>query len=462
MINTNYWYHSCIRTYILHTLRLFQNFCISEGLDENGNNKLRRIPCVYMSTDKSVVYMLNNATDTVLQSCPKMILALSNVKLNSNKMCGPAYFEQEVSVTEKKFNPDIGNYEYTPGNSYNITRLNPLPLGLEFKLYILTSMQDQKFQLFEQIRSIFSPTLELQTSENPLDWSRVTAITLTGLNWSSKGTENLDGSTLDSMDMTFEVDINLDMPSLVQKETIIDQVVTQIGDGDTLDDMMAWSLEDVTRSYYSPSNNRIKVMLAENGQQKLILEPSEKCKTWYELFEHYGIKYNKLKLDININCLTDSNIDQRTDIIGHIHLNPNTPEIADWHIDTSTLPQTNVKQINEIVDPHNCSPKTTIGTRYLIDSDISNCELWGKFINENGVELTDYEKVSEGSIIEYTENGWKVSLNPKATRGVYYVRDDSEPLKIYTYNNDYNMWVDVINKTYPVGFWRITQPIINE
>lgn len=462
MINTNYWYHSCIRTYILHTLRLFQNFCISEGYDENGNNILRRIPCVYMSTDKSVVYMLNNATDTVLQSCPKMILALSNVKLNSDKMSGPAYFEQEVSVTEKKFNPDIGNYEYKPGNSYNITRLNPLPLGLEFKLYILTSMQDQKFQLFEQIRSIFSPTLELQTSENPLDWSRVTAITLTGLTWSSKGTDNLDGSTLDAMDMTFEVNINLDMPSLVQKETIIDQVVTQIGDGDTLDDMMSWSLEDVTRSYYSPSNNRIKVILDDDGCQKIILEPSEKFKNWYELFEHYGIKYNKLKLDININCLTNSNIDNRTDIIGHVHLNPNTPEILDWHIDTTSLPQTNVKAIDEIIDPHSYIPKNIIGTRYLIDSDISNCQLWGKFINENGVELTDYEKVSEGSIIEYTEKGWKISLNPKVTKGVYYVRDESEPLKIYTYNNDYNIWVDVINKTYPVGYWRITQPIINQ
>lgn len=462
MINTNYWYYGCIRTYILHTLRLFQNFCISEGYDEYGNNILRRVPCVYMSTDKSVVYMLNNATDTVLQTCPKMILTLSNVKLNSNLMSGSPYFEHEVSVTEKKFNPDTGNYDYKPGNSYNITRLNPLPLGLEFKLYILTSMQDQKFQLFEQIRSMFSPTLELQTSENPLDMSRVTAITLTGLNWSSKGTDNLDGSTLDSMDMTFEVNGNLDMPSLVQKETIIDQIVTQLGDGDSLDDIMSWSLEDVTRSYYTPSNNRIRVFLDSDGSQKIILEPSNKCKNWYQLFEQYGIKYNKLKLDININCLTTSNIDQRTDIIGHIHLNPNTPEIADWHIDETTLPETNVKQINEIVDPHSCNPKNIIGTRYLIDSDIGNCQLWGTFINENDEPLSNNEKVDEGCIIEYTENGWKISLNPKSTKGVYYVRDISEPLKIYTYNNDYNMWVDVINKTYPVGFWRITQPITNK
>ena len=38
-----------------------------------------------------------------------------------------------------------------------------------------------------------------------------------------------------------------------------------------------------------------------------------------------------------------------------------------------------------------------------------------------------------------------------------YLRDNSNPLKLYTYNNDYKTWVDVINKTYPVGFWRISQ-----
>lgn len=239
MIDTNYWYYGQIRLLILHTLRLFQNFCVSEGMDENGNPILRRVPCVYMSTDKSVVYMLNNATDTVLETCPKMVLSISNVKLNNDKIAGSPYYAYETSITEKRFDKNSGNYVYEPGNSYNITRLNPLPLGIEFRLYILTSMQEQKFQLFEQIRSLFSPTLELQTSENPLDWSRVTAITLTNMNWSSIGTSNLDSTTLDAMDMTFVVDTNLDMPSLVQKERMIEQITNSIGEGNSLEDIMS-------------------------------------------------------------------------------------------------------------------------------------------------------------------------------------------------------------------------------
>lgn len=460
MINTNYWYYGQLRTIILHTLRIFQNFCVSEGFDEEGNNILRRVPCVYMSTDKSVVYMLNNATDTVLETCPKMVLAISDVKLNSELQCGSPYYSYETSITEKRFNPDIGNYEYKEGNSYNITRLNPLPLGIEFKLYILTSMQDQKFQLFEQIRSIFSPTLELQTSENPLDWSRITAITLTGLNWSSKGTTNLDSTTLDAMDMTFEVNTNLDMPSLVQKERMIEQINHSIGEGNSLEDIMSWSLEDVKRTFYSPTNNAVTVFVDEKGHQKIKLEPNEKCKNWYELLNKYQIKYNSITHNVNINCLTNSNVDIRNDIIGCLHLNPNDPMVAEWRIDKDSLPSTNVKAVDNIIDPHNFKPTNIEGTRYLLCDSISNCVEWGHFFYEENGEfnlLPNNGLVNENSIIEYKKGHWCVDLDPSQTLGAYYVRDNSEPMKIYTYNNDYKTWVDVINKTYPVGFWRISQ-----
>ena len=50
-----------------------------------------------------------------------------------------------------------------------------------------------------------------------------------------------------------------------------------------------------------------------------------------------------------------------------------------------------------------------------------------------------------------------VSLDPVLQRGVYYIRDNSSPLHLYTYNNEYNMWVDVVNKEYPIGFWRISE-----
>ena len=40
---------------------------------------------------------------------------------------------------------------------------------------------------------------------------------------------------------------------------------------------------------------------------------------------------------------------------------------------------------------------------------------------------------------------------------VYYLRDNSDAKYLYTWNEDYNVWVDVINKKYRPGFWRISQ-----
>lgn len=457
MINTNYWYHKQIRTLLLHTLRLFQNFCISEGIDEEGKPILRKVPCTHMSKDKSVAYMLNNATDTVLETCPKMILTISNVKLNSNLQSGAPYFESESSVNFKKFNEETGNYEYNTGESYNITRHNPLPLGLEFKLYILTSMLDQKLQLFEQIRSLFTPTLELQISENPLDWSRLTAITLTGLNWSSIGTTSLDSTTLDAMDMTFEVNTNLDLPSLVQRERIIDTIVTSIGEGNSIDDIMSWSLEDVSRTFHTPNNNAVEVFTDDNNALKIKLLPyMKKYTSWGKLLETYGIIYNEQPLNTFVDCISNANVDKRTSISGSIQLDESNPTEAFFNISHSTLPQPTISPIDEIIDPHNFNPDNTDGRRYLITEDISNCNIWGKFFKD-GIELSDTDVINSNSIIEYSNNHWNVSLDPNISRGVYYVKDNSNPMSLYTFNNEHNIWTDVVCKTYPIGMWRLSE-----
>ena len=100
--NVGYWYNAQIRTMILHTQRLFSNFYISNGTDDNGEEKLIRVPCVFMSTDKATVSMINNNTDTIIESAPKMVLTISEIRLNNDKISGSPYYEYVSDVTEKK------------------------------------------------------------------------------------------------------------------------------------------------------------------------------------------------------------------------------------------------------------------------------------------------------------------------------------------------------------------------
>lgn len=442
-MEANYWYHGQIRKIILHTLRIFSNFCISTGKDEKGKDILRRVPVTFMSTDKSALYQINNATDNVIESCPKMVLTISEIKTNSERGYSAPYEPYESEITEKRWNEEKGNYEYDIGNTYSVTRFNPIPIGIVFKLYILTTLQTQKFQLFEQIRTLFSPTLELQTSENPMDWSRVTAITLTGINYSSKGTSNLDGTQLDSMDMTFEVDTNLDTPSLIDKSNVIETIVTSMYPTNSLEDIYGWDFDEVFRRYYTPHKSSILV----KNNKDVILKPGA-YPNWYKLFNAYALQYDATKNNTYLHCKVGNK-----EVLGVVHIDKNDEMKLIWNIEQSTLPETNLDDIKYIIDPHEYEPDNIIGERYLIIKSIgSKSEWWGQFKNDKG---DDIPSVDANCIIEYDGNNWIVKTDPSQHPAVYYIKDEDGD--IWTWNDEYQCWTDILNGTFNEGYWRLSQ-----
>ena len=448
--DVGYWYNAQIRTIILHTQRLFSNFYISNGLKEDGTEDLVRVPCVFMSTDKSAVNLINNNTDTVIESAPKMVLTISELKLNNDKMSGAPYYEMVTDVTEKKFNEESGNYEHDIGNSYSVYRLNPLPIGLVFKLYILTTMQTHKFQLFEQIRMLFSPTAELQTSENPLDWSRVTALTLTGCNYSSKGTSALDSTQLDAMDLTFELNTNLDAPAILSRSNLVENIITEIGEGNHVEDTFGWGEGDSIRTIHTPTNNFITVQ----NNNEIILQPNGDIKNWYHLLKRYGFKYNSHKNNIYVHCLASIDDNKKKSIYGAIEIDENDSTKAYWNINEELLPSENLKPIDAIIDPHDFTPENKEGIRYLLDSEIgNNTAMWGTLKDRNGNTL---QSINENCIIEYRNGFWTLMLDPYEQPAIYYVRDLSDAKFLYSYNSEYNIWYDVINRKYRAGSWRIS------
>ena len=447
--NVGYWYYGQTRNLILHTVRLLSNFYVSNGKKENGDEDLIRVPCTFMSTDKSVLNQINNNSDNVLLSVPKMVLTISEIKLNNDKISGTPYYEYETEITEKQFDENSGNYEYDYGNSYRTKRLNPLPLGITFKLYILTTLQTHKFQLFEQIRMLFSPTAELQTSENPQDWSRLSALVLTGVNYSSRNT-NLDSSQLDSMDLTFELDTNLDAPALVTKNALIENIITELGEGNYVEDILNWGEKDSMRIYHTPSNNFIKVQ----NNNEIILSPSSNIKNWYQLLKLYNIKYNSLHNDVYVHCLINYDTDKKKSLYGPIKIDELNPEKAYWNFNAELLPSENLKPIDAIIDPHSFTPQNVEGERYLLDDDIGNdTKLWGELHNKQSQII---DKIDANCIIEYKNGFWTLMTDPKNEPATYYVRDLSDAKYLYSYNEDYKIWYDVINKKYRTGMWRIS------
>ena len=70
--------------------------------------------------------------------------------------------------------------------------------------------------------------------------------------------------------------------------------------------------------------------------------------------------------------------------------------------------------------------------------------------------VLDVQSIDSNCIIEYDGENWILKLNPSQYPNEYYVKDKSDEL-LYTWNDEYQCWTDVVNGTYREGYWRISQ-----
>ena len=450
---TDYWYYGQVERILLHTCRLFMNFQISIDKDSDGMDILKRVPCMPAFNDKTVASMITGNSDVFPQSAPKMIVQLKNIHLDSDRQMGEAYQHYQTSITERQYNEAIGNYDDEIGSSYEITRLNPIPLGLTVDLHILTTMYSHKMQLFEQIRPLFTPTLELQVSENPLDWNRICSITLTNLEFSSRSS-NLNSAELDDMVMTFKINTNLDFPAEISRiKSIIQEVNTSINSG--IMSEFGWNFDESNKigSTYTPTGSTIKV---SNNDTITLYDAYgiNSNKSWKEIFDLYKLNNKKVQIAL----LTTKNILNRNqDIIGDVEFG-DFPNKLKFIIDKNTLPSSTVENIDDIIDPmvqfpHNHLPEALDGQRYLIISDISsNTTAWGIIKDESG----NITHAKENQIIEYRDGNWVIVYDP-LLNDVSIVRCMADDLfkNIYMYDKSSKTWVDYINRYYKEGYFRI-------
>ena len=173
------------------------------------------------------------------------------------------------------------------------------------------------------------------------------------------------------------------------------------------------------------------------------------------LFKTYGIKYNKNKNNLYLHCMMNYDIDKRKEVIGSLTIDDSNPLKARWDIEESQLPTPNIQDVNAIIDPHDHLPQNIEGERYLIVESIgNNTKIWGKLFDKYNNEISE---IPENCIIEYKNGVWKIDLNPNDEPAIYYVRDLNDFKYLYTFNEEYNCWVDVINKKYRPGMWRLSE-----
>ena len=217
-----HFYDGQIRRYITQVIRLMSNFSYKDG-----DGALRTIPVMYGDISRQVAHIIRDNSENKLPSVPRMGVYVTNLTMDRTRLAD-ASFISKIHVRERAYDSTNKEYLNTQGKNVTVERLMPTPYTLTVNCDIWSSNTEQKLQILEQICMLFNPSLEIQTTDNYVDWTSLSVVELENINFSSRtiplGTE----SEIDVATLSFSMPIFISPPTKVKKLGVITHIITSI------------------------------------------------------------------------------------------------------------------------------------------------------------------------------------------------------------------------------------------
>jgi hypothetical protein len=457
-----FFYDEQIRRFLLQFARIFNNFQVEYGRNEEGtNHTLIRVPIKYGDWSRQAQTVVQNNSAGFMPSVPQMTFYISGLDYDRPRMQEP-YHVSKIAVRQRTYDTATDSYEVTQGNAFTIERLMPVPYKLTIKLDIWTSNTNQKFQLLEQMLTLFNPALEIQSTDNYIDWTSLSVVELESSNWSTRsipvGTENpIDISTL-----TFTLPIWISAPAKVKKLGVVERIVASVFDanGDASNAILDNDLLLGTRQIFTPFD--YQVLLIGNKLQALrpaqvvdqpntSLTPADSPPSnllWSAVIGDFGairpgISYIKLEQD------------DGTDVVGTIAFDPTDDRFLLFNIDVDTIPANTLDPVDAVIDPLRSGPgdgldSSLLGQRYLLTeatgSDNGYAEAWA---GVSGQPLI----AQANDIVEFDGTRWVVSFDSdNSPDNTQYVTNITTSIQ---YEWTGATWIKSYQGLYPGGAWSL-------
>ena len=434
-----FFYDAQIRRTIIQFMRIFGDFKVTTGLDVNGNTSFITVPCVYGDGGRQANQIIRSNSENTISSVPRISVYMSGLRYADDRK-GYAGNEETLLVTQREFNHETGQFTDKPGNRYQVDRLQPSPIDIEFKVDIWTTNSDNKLQLFEQIFLLFNPDLDLQTTSSPLDWTGLQIVKLDDIVWDNENANRGTDDSINVLSMSFTAKSWLNPPARVKQQKLIQTIIMRIGDRIDECDGSAYFANSDTPLYsiVTPGNHAASLLgnqLTLLGAYRNLLDQTGNIYSWAQLIDEYGeikngISKARLRWVGNIE-------DDTKDIIGYISYG-NADNILTFDVIAETLPVATQLPINKIINPHVDVP--VIGERYIITEDIGAGSItWGGLV------------ANTQDIIEYVGSNWVVTFAASANT-IEYVLDLDTGVLLNLINH---AWYDFVNTTYSAGYFRL-------
>jgi hypothetical protein len=477
-----YFYDGQIRRYLTQTIRVLSNFTV-----RYGDGTLVRVPVMYGDQDRQAASIIRQNSENKINSVPRMSVYITGLDIDHNRL-GDSSYVGKVHVREREINdadPDNPVYTTGQGRNYTVERLMPTPFKLTMKCDIWTANTEQKLQLLEQILVLFNPSLELQTTDNYIDWTSISVLNLSSVMWSSRSVPVGVETPIDIGTLTLETPIWISPPVRVKHLGVITKIITSlydsaatdnntyidglgqplVGPETTLSTLLAREVITITDYNIQVYNNKaILLHKTESSVPKeLTLDIPVRQGTaiqWQDLFDRYPGKYTAGSSTL---FLTQVNGSQ---VIGTVAVSPLDPTILQINWDIDTRPSDDdlespgnrddnggrsLGTFDAIIDPTKVYPGhgmtgETAGDRFLIVEDIVNT-------SDNDVSAWGDFQAYANDLIEYNGTSWEVIFN---------AAQESETMlwqtNIYTgvqYMWNGVMWAKSFEGEYRAGEWRL-------
>jgi hypothetical protein len=461
MLTQEFFYDEQIRRFLLQFTRAVSGFQVEYGRDKDDPNKmaLLRVPVRYGDATRNAQTIIQENSANNLPSTPLMTFYITSLTYDRQRLQEP-YHVNKVAVRQRTYDSATETYETTQGNAFTVERLMPVPYKMSINLDIWTSNTNQKWQIWEQLSAIFNPSLEVQSTDNFLDWTSLSVIELEDTVYTSRsipiGTEN----PIDIATWKFNIPIWLSSPVKVKKLGVVERVIMNMYDaqGDFNDAIANNDLLLGTRVMVTPWN--YKLVIIDNKIQILYdptivpnanlndLTPTaivaDSPLLWPSVINAYGTLRPGIS-QIRINRPVDNPDNQ---IIGTIAIDPN--------VDPDTAPQNTLTAIDAIIDPlisspGNGLPEPTPGLRYLLtESTGSYANSYNpvEWLGEQGQPLV----AQANDIIEWSGTRWRVVFVSADESAVQYVSNITTGTQ---YEWTGSMWQKSYQGVYPGGTWQL-------
>lgn len=452
-----FFYDNQIRRFLIQFAKIFSNWYVTKGKDPNGNEILVRVPIMYGDQSRQASTIIANNSASNLPSAPLITYYISGLEYDQRRTQDPTFIDR-INVRQRTFNSETGQYETTQGQAFTVERLMPVPYTLRVTVDFWTTNYQQKLELIEQLGTLFNPSMEIQSTDNFIDWTSLSVVYQDGLTFSSRSIPQGTANPIDVMSWKFYMPIWLSTAAKLKKMGVIEKIIASIYKGKALEDMQEDDLLLGTRQKITPygykvllMGNRLQLLPADNAPFTSNIDlnypnPPDTSLYWTALLNVYGT------LRPGISQIWLQNPYMNTDIVGTIVPDPTDDRLLIYDIDPDTLPQNSLSPVNSVVNPLVSGPNAGLpgpvnGVRYLlvesIGSDGDTTIAWGDLV-ANANDIVQYDS---------TSGQWFVSFDSQACTTVEYVTNLTTSIQ-YRYTPD-GVWMKSYEGWYDQGDYSI-------